>query len=393
MKNPKGAWKMLVGAILLQFAVVGLTINAFSVYLPYLMERCGLSNTENANVVMIRTGAAFVTLWFVGKIYARLELRRGITLSVLLAAASLLLYAAADRYWMLVLAAVCSGVSYGMGGMYAVSLLIHRWFRVHGALALGVCTATTGLAVVVGAPVSTAMVEYGSLQFALQTEAVFLALCGLGCAWLIRSRPADLPEEPRPAAAPRVRIRFRSIHVAAMLIGSLGNTAFQFLAVHFTTQGFEAFQVSTLVSTVGVSLMVSKFLFGESVDRLGAYRTNWMFFGTCAAGAVLCCLAGSFSVAMAAVILLGLGISFSTVGLSVYAEDLSAPEDYSASLREVQLWYQCGGMLAGPLAGVLADWSGSYVPFYGFAVCACLLALGIIQWNYRKAGKTQKSGF
>lgn len=386
MKNPRGAWRMLVGAVLLQFAVVGLVINAFSVYLPYLLKQCGLSNTQNASVVMIRTGAALVTLLFVGKIYEKLELRKGITLSVVLAVISLWIYAGAKSFWQLGAAAIVSGMAYGMGGMYAVSLLIHRWFRVHEALALGICTATTGLATVIGAPVATALVEFGSVPSALRIESAFIALCALGCCLLIRNYPADQPVQPIQKQRRQIHFRFRSMHIAAAFIGLAGNTSFQFLALHFTTQGFAAFQVSALVSVAGLSLMASKFLFGEAVDHWGAYRSNWLFFGSCAAGMALCCIANSFAVAVAAVIILGLGLAFATIGLTVYAEDLSAPEEFSAMVRQLQISYMVGGMLSGPVPGILADWSGSYVLFYVLATLTCIAAMLIVQWNYRKKG-------
>lgn len=384
MKNPRGAWRMLAGAVLLQFAVVGLTINAFSVYLPYLLELCGLTNTQNANVIMVRSAAALVMLLLVGKIYEKLELRLGITLSVGLAAGALLLYSVAGSFWQLALAAFVAGLAYGLGGMYAVSMLIHRWFRFHEPLALGICTATTGLATVIGAPVTTALIEFGSVQAALRLEAGFLALCGLGCWVLIRNWPADGARSANPSKSSVHRLRITSMHLAAFLIGVLGNTAFQFLAMHFSTEGFAAFQVSALVSVAGLSLMASKFFFGETVDHWGAYRSNWLFFGVSGLGAAFCCMVSSFAGAVLAVALYGLGLAFATVGLTVYAEDLAEPAAFSGMVRQFQICYLLGGMLSGPVPGVLADWSGSYVPFYLLATAVCLVAMAIIQWNYRR---------
>lgn len=378
---------MLLGAVLLQFSVVGLVINAFSVYLPYLLEHCELSNTESSAVVMIRSGAAAVSMLFVGKIYEKLELRMGITLAVGLSAVAVFLYAAADSFWQMILAAVVAGTAYGMGGMYAVSLLIHRWFRKHEPLALGICTATTGLATVIGAPVSTALVEFASLSWALRTEAIFLAVCAAGCCLLIRNRPDDLPCHEIQKREKHGRFRFSLMHAAVLVIGSMGNTAFQFLALHFSAQGLESFQISAVVSAVGLSLMCSKFLFGAAVDRWGAYKTNWLFFGLTIGGTGLCTFADSFAAAMAAVVPLGLGLAFATVGLTVYAEDLYAAERFGQTVREFQLCYLLGGMLSNPLAGAIADWTGSYVLFYAVQTVLCILALAVLQSRYHKNQK------
>lgn len=387
MKNPKGSWRALAGSLLVQFAVAGLLINCFSVFLPYLLEKCSLTNAESASILLVRNAFTILSLIVVGKVYDKLELRVGITVSVALASASLLLFSVARSLWQLQAAAVVAGLSYGFGGMYAVSVLLHRWYRIHEAFALGICTASTGLATVVGAPIITALVEFGSIDLALRTEAVFLFLCAAGCLCLIRNHPDDLPVQPKTPQAHRRKLRFTRMHLAVAFIGMVGSTAFTFLAMHFTTEGFRPFEVSSLVSVAGLSLMVGKFLFGEAVDHWGAYKTNWVFFGATVTGCVLICICGHVTLAMAAVLLYAAGLAFMTVGLTIYAKDLLPPEEFSDAVREYQIAMLAGALVSSQLVGFLADWTGSYVLFYLLAAAVAVAALLIIEFEYRKKRK------
>ena len=88
MSNPKGAWRMCIGACILQLCIVGLSINSFSVYLPYLLRQCGLSNSESANILLVRSCVSFGMLLVVGKVYEKVELRFGIALAFLFSAAA-----------------------------------------------------------------------------------------------------------------------------------------------------------------------------------------------------------------------------------------------------------------------------------------------------------------
>lgn len=384
MKNPKGAWRMCLAVTMALFCIIGLTINAFSVYQPYLQVRCDLTNTQAANYIVVRSLLAFISLFLVGRFYDLLDVRVGFTIALLLGAASFALYAWADCFWKLCVSAAVAGLAFGLGGMYPASLLIHRWFRVHEALALGICTAATGLATIVGAPVVTALAETVSVQAALLVEAAVLLAAAAVCFALLRNWPDDASKPEKRAVNGGVSIRITWMFAAVVAIGVLGNTGFQYLTMHFTARSFSAYQVSMLVSVLGAALMASKFLFGEAVDRWGAYRSNWFFFGVTILGCILCCLSGSYGLAVIGVALYGLGLAFGTVGLTVYAKNLASPEEFADTVRQYQIAYLLGSLLFGPVPGLLADWTGSYTAFYLLVTVLAVFALAVVQVSHRK---------
>jgi len=384
MSNPKGAWRMCIGACILQLCIVGLSINSFSVYLPYLLRQCGLSNTQNANILLVRNCVAFASLFFVGKVYDKLELRLGIAVAFLCSAFGMLLYSRAENFPQLALGALVSGLGYGLGGMYPVSVLLHRWFRLHEPIALGICTACTGLAVIIGSPAITALSEIYGVQMTMLFHALLLVFGAVCCFVMIRNWPNDVEHRRQVAKKNKAPFRFRMMYVAAFCVGINGSTSFQFLAMHFTNQGIGAYEVATIVSVTGLALMISKFLFGGAVDHFGTRKTNRVFMILSALGLGLCCISGkNYALAMTAMILYGLGLAYATIGLTVYAEDLSSAQEFESRVKEYQICYLMGSLLSSPVPGIIADATGSYIPFYAIASCAGLVALGIIEHNYK----------
>ena len=74
----------------------------------------------------------------------------------------------------------------------------------------------------------------------------------------------------------------------------------------------------------------------------------------------------------------------STVGLAIFAKDLSAEEEFPQVYRQFQLCYLLGGFVGGAIPGALADWTGNYGTYYGLmAVWGCV-ALAIVQIHYKK---------
>ena len=385
MHNPKGAWRMCAAATLMLFCILGLAANSFSVLMPYLMQQCGLSDSQNSSLVLVRSLFSFGSLFLAGKYYKLLDIRLGGAIAALLGSCGMVVYGFASQTIHLYIAAAVSGLSFALGGMYMASILLHRWFRVHGSVAMGICAASSGAGTIVGAPVLTALVENVSLSAALFALAGAIAACALLFFAVIRNNPPDWQPVPQKPAEKRVRgsFRFQWMYVAVILIAVPASTVFGYLSVHFKSLGLSAYEVSMLISVVGTALMAGKFIFGESVDHLGAYRTNWLFFPLSALGCALCCIPGSFAISFVAMILYGLGIAYGTVGLTVYATDLSDPEEFPDTMRRYELSLKLGCLLFSAVPGILADWIGNYVPSYMLATIFSLLAMIILQLSYR----------
>lgn len=389
MKNPKGCWVECTAAALALFCTIGLNINAFSVYIPYLTETLVLNPAQSSGFLMARNLCSVAGVFCAKPFYEKLNIRFGYTLALGLSILALFLFTSARSFAGVCLAAATSGLCYGLGGMYPVSILIHRWFPLHEGLAMGICAASTGLAITVGAPVLTMLVENRSMHFAMYCEMAFLLCALVACFCLIRNYPeGGLHYDPvKRTVHKRHKLQLSWMFLALVCMGTLGG-AFSCLTLHYTTEGFDPYQVSLVVSIVGLVLTAAKFLLGGLMDVWGAYKTNWLFLSL----AILSCLlfslgsAFGFAPAVIAAVLYGIGDSVCTVGVTTYARDLSRPDNFSATQQQYQTANLLGGLFYALVSGLTASVTGNYRAFYLIIAGLATFATVVVQSTYAKRG-------
>lgn len=385
MHNPKGCWRQCIAGTLVLFCTIGVNSNAFSVYLPYLTKLLELTPNQTSGFLMVRSIFSVSGVYLAKYYYDKLDIRLGNSLIILLCAVAVFLYSQVTSFTSLCLAGAVSGLCTGFGGLYPVAILIHRWFPRHEGLAMGICSASTGLAITVCAPIITNMIERRSLSAAFYLELGFFVLCALAVFLLIRNYPdASLHFTHRPKAV-RHPLRINLMFFAILAIGIMGN-AFSYITTHYTTEGFGPYQVSTILSVVGICLVGAKFLLGELVDQWGSYRTNWLFFSVAAASCILFSFGSSagYAVALTAGALYGVGDTIATLGVTIYARDLSDPEDYTATQQQFQFANTLGNLLCTLVPGVIATATGNYRGFFLFVTAAIVFATVMIQSAYIK---------
>lgn len=389
MHNPKGCWKECVAATLALFCATGLNVNAFSVYIPYLKELLELTHIQSSNFITVRSLFALGSIFIIKFYYEKLEVRFGFTLAIVFAAASAVLYSFARSFEGLCIAAAVSGLAYGLGGMYPAAILIHRWFPNHEGLAMGICAAGTGFAITVGAPVLTALTENLGLHTALRLEAGFILLCAIAAFFLIRNYPAGALHPHIARHAKQQPIRINAMFIAVVFIGVLGVTGFASISIHYSTEGYDAYRVSLIISAVGLALTIGKFMMGEVLDLWGAIKTNWLFFSMAILGAILFTFGNTigFIPSVIAACLFGAGDSVATVGLTAYAKDLSTLEDYAATQQQYQLGFKLGGLLSGSVPGLIANYTGTYRGFYLLVAVVTVISTVVIQRSYLRRSK------
>jgi hypothetical protein len=80
----------------------------------------------------------------------------------------------------------------------------------------------------------------------------------------------------------------------------------------------------------------------------------------------------------------GIGMPIATVGISVFARDMSTAGNYGKTLRRFQFIYPVGSILISPFPGIIADATGSYMLVYGLLAVIALAAMILVQMSYRR---------
>lgn len=399
MKKPHYAWIVCAGCTLLLFCNTGLMVTAFSVYQPFIIEVNGFTNTQASTLLTIKSISSLIAMLLAGFYFKRLGARIGITIAVTVAACAFIIYGLSTSYPAYCAASVLGGIAYSFGGMIPASMVLGRWFADRRGLALGICAAGSGLSAFVSPPIVTFIIEKYSLYTSFIVEGLFILLCAAVIFIIVRDTPESKGLsaytggrarqsacEAEPAAAFIAgRGQRLSMLLAFVLIGAVANPGFGHLSILYSSEGMDSGTVAFVISFAGIVLTAAKCLFGLTVDRIGAYKSNYLFFALLITGTALCCAAGSasVSVALAAMFCVGAGLPISTVGLSVYAGDMSSAEDYSKTVKHFQIAYMVGAIAFGSFPGIIADITGSYVPAYVMFSAFSAIAMRLIQRVYK----------
>lgn len=64
--------------------------------------------------------------------------------------------------------------------------------------------------------------------------------------------------------------------------------------------------------------------------------------------------------------------------------ELAGPDDFPRAVQAINLAYAVGVILFGPVPGLLADWTGSYIPAYLLFAALLTLAVALVRLAYAR---------
>ena len=122
------------------------------------------------------------------------------------------------------------------------------------------------------------------------------------------------------------------------------------------------------------------------MDLWGGYRTNWLFLSLAIDSFILFSLGNraGYPIAITAGVLYGIGDSLATLGVTIYARDLSKPEEYAATQQQFQFAYMLGVTVCTMIPGLVATITGSYREFFLLVTLFIVFATVILQRSYVK---------
>lgn len=389
-------WLVDIVAIMIVFCSVGLCINSFSVFYPFIREFIGLTDQDTSRLLSIKNGATVVSLFIVNIVSKKIGLRNTIAIGMVLGLASSIVFFLARGYSMFVLGSILGGLCHTFAGMIVISALINNWFESHKGAALGLATAAMGLAGTIMPSIITKIVLSTSLQGAFLFETVVFVIVTVLAYIIIREHPSDkgleplrTPENKKSNAVTKQYVKkypYRGDRVAEiisliwiLLMGTSIYGTYQHMSLLYTDTGYDAMFISALIGFCGAMNLLGKASYGFLVDRFGArvIQFIWTMMEIVAAGCLyMCGLTGNTMFAWAGAFLEGFGMAIANLGVSLYTADLYEGDDYLRVLKNFNIAYMLGGILGPELTGMIANATGSYVP--SFLVHLFLMAASLI---------------
>ena len=393
-------WVVGFSSALVLLCTSGIATTGMNAYQPFIISVSGLSNAQASTAMMVRNLVGFVAIFFLERFYRITNMRLGLSLSALSIAAGFAVYSRATGFWGYCLGSALNGIGYGLGGIVTVSVMIHRWFKDHQGLALGLCSACTGLSPVIAIPITTSMIRKYSMPFTFMATSALMAGIAALTFLLLRDNPDGSrsnveweTQKERFAGAHcyRTAPKLRYFAMFGVLLMGFIQPSSTHLSVLYTHEGWDPMLASYFVSVMGIALMVGKSIYGEAVDLLGSYRAGFLFYGAQVMGLVLCCGAAVMNrpLAFAAMALLGLGYPVLSIGQSFMADIVAKPEHFATVLKQFQIIYVFGTLLAGSMPGIIADLFDSYIPAFALMALMALLCMISVQYIQRQSRSSE----
>ena len=371
-------WFIVAVCMLMVFGA-SLVTTGMAVSLRALRDEMGFSGTETSLITTVCALSAFISIFFADRFFKKVGMRNGMFMVVACGAVAFLIYSlAGSNIYLYFLGSVFGGIDYGLGFMLSTSIIVRRWFNERRAFALALCSAGSGLSIMIGTPILEMIIENVSIQASFAVEAVYMGAVAVLVFIIIRNDPSLMGLEPLGGkdfihhqredgkytmTAPLLALLF----VAAMLGGISGSPATSNFALNFTNVGLNPTTVAFAISVFGIMLMVTKLIYGSVVDRKGALFAT-LFFGLfMVIGQFGCFFIGNYPenwLMFATLAILGMGYPIITLGYPNWSADFSTVEGYPTVLKKLQLGYQFGILAGSPLPGLIADSTGHFTWAY-----------------------------
>lgn len=408
MKKIHYAWLICFSSLLIIISTMGITGNAFTVYFPFIREQGGYYFTQMSFITTLRCLFSIVGMFLVTKYYKLFSLKKGLILICLLMVLSFVIYAFSNNIYMYYFATIITGLCYGLGSLIPLSILLNRWFEDRKALAIGICTMGTGFATIIFPPFVIYFVHHFGLQTAFLTEALILLLITIFISFSIKNSPEEKGLKPYTANIEfhnkNTRIQSKTFGlnkkelllmiIALSILGGIAIPGPSHMAMLFAEKNFDSRIIAVLISLFGIALTIGKALCGYSTDKIGSVKTNNIFFIIISLGFILTSygvLLSNLHIIFCGMILMGFGFPPATVGISVWAFDLSNSTTYPETLKIFQISYATGAMIFSTYPGIVADIFGSFIPVYFSYGLLSIIVLFIVQLLYSAKAKRNLS--
>lgn len=386
----------------MMFVAMGMNVNVYTVYSPYVIARNGFTNAQGSSVMTIRYMVSALGVYSVDMLYSRIGLRKTIALGLLFEALSRVIFALSRSFALYCVGAALAGFCYGWCTTMPVALLVGRWFRSHRGKALGFSTLGSGVATIAASPLVALVIEKYSLATAFFSEAALAAVLAAVVYLILRDRPEDMGLEPYDTGEKERQKLVRAVHhslpaktgwiflyLSIFLMSMPAGPASNHLTVLLTTQGYPERMVANLMAYCGVMNVAGRYISGKAIDRFGGKIATYIVAGAMLLYCGLGCLTfmGGSLLAWAIMTFAGINCSMIPVIMPVWTQDFLQPADYEKGVQKSVLFYSLCAMAFNTLPGLIADWSGSYIPAYAvFTVFSvlCLVVVGIMYGKIRR---------
>lgn len=400
-------WLVVVAAVVMCICA-SLLGGSFAISLSCVRAELNLTGAQTGVFTTIRTFSAFLIVLVFDKWFGFFGLRKGIFFGLLSGAISMAFFSFAGTNLMIYnIGAVFGGICYGLCLMAAASIVIKKWFNKSRGLAIGICSASTGVCNFIFSPLIQSIANAANCSAAFLMQLGVMVAAAVFCFFVIRDEPEQIGLEPyggkdydpsqdkKKNKAPKTTSnvfldkKYFWIYAAVIVLLGMAATPSQtYIPTCLNTIGYDSMAIAWGASVSGLIMIASKTVFGILVDKLDTKWTTLIYsciigFGSFGVLFLLGFVTLPSFVPYLVYIAFGIGGAACTMGYTMYAIEWSDPKEHSANMKLFQSAYQLGALVASPLPGIVFDVTGSYTNWYIVSMAGYLL-MAVVGFMFSK---------
>ena len=390
------AWYMLFGCCLIQGGSLGIIHNCRGIFFAPIIADLGFGMGAFTFFVLMFGVFSCLILPFMGKLFSRYNVRLLLSIASIVFAGSVIAMGFLNTLPAFYIAGAIQGLSGAFLLFYPAPLILGHWFKKKTGLAVGLSSAFSGLAGIVGNPVGNAVIEaFGWRVGYFFLGAVSLIMLLPVSAFLLRLRPEDegltaygaedRPEKEGPACplsgvpAPAAK---KTVAFWLLILGALFSA--NICAYHNqlspigTYAGYGAAVGAWMMSASMGGNITSKIVLGSLYDRLGLGKPLAVGTGACVIG-FLMLLVNNPAVRLVGSFFYGTTMAMSAVMMAVSVKDVYGTRGYNELLPFASMSATLGTSATTVVIGYVVDGLGTTlgytVSLWGGVGMACIMAL------------------
>jgi MFS family permease len=396
MRDSKYRWVIFFVCFLILFAMVGVAVAPFSLYIVPVTEHFGFSRGDFTIIFSIKTVVGVIIQLSLWSIIKQFGLRWVMVIGSLVVPMGFFFFAQATTLWMFYLGGLFVGIGFSLMSITPITLLIDQWFDRGEGLILGLISAGSGF----GGAFFTRIIGEQIVEQGFQSSFLFstliLAATAIPVILFVRSKPVENTELNQGDSATKginlsagterqVNLSeiFKEGHfwlalLAVFLIGLVIHPVILSTPAYLLDKGYDAIFGATISGAVFLVLAFAKISLGFMHDRLGIRTSLLISMGSFVLSTIFLVLADSQWMVWAFALFSGTGAATLAVVIPLYARDILGQQNYHYLLGVFVAVVSAGIGVGTPLINYVYDLSGSYglmVAIYGgVGLIALLLA-------------------
>ena len=383
-KMTKDQLLVLIGACMVQCAIIGIILNSSGVFFAQMRTELGLSMTKIASHNTIRAVTGALSGAFLTKLFFRTNKKMYLRVAILSVAVGFFLLTLGARGFMWYAASGMIGLFISIS-MISISYVLSHWFPGNAGLVTGIASAFSGIGGALFSPVASKLIGAFGFLTAMGIFSVITLVVGFTGVELMLPKKGDVlfndddklkssKVEPgaddRRLRIPHLALRFA--FTSLTLTGSSIMLQFIFnVSVFAQTVGYSLDTAALLSSMVMIGNITGKIIFGIISDRLSVWKAVIIL-----AAAIMCSILcfiffyDQIAILYVAALIYGFGYAIGSVGLSrccVSAYGMEGQKTMSGYHVSISNAF---GALVSLGIGMIYDLVGSYSPILWIAFAA-----------------------